>query len=129
MGQSTHQQTPWWAIGTVALCTLLLAAGQILFKIGVEHRSDGLMALGTPIAFGLVLLVVAGLGITWALQHGDLSALYPVIALGFVWVILSGHVWFGEWFTALQAAGSVAVILGVAVIGHGSTRTRRGTRR
>ena len=115
--------TPLWAIGTVALCTLLLAAGQVLFKVGIDRLPD-MVATAVPIGAGLLLLFVAGLGITWALREGELSVLYPVISLGFVWVILSGRLWFGEALSAPQLAGAAAVMLGVAVIGH-SSRGRR----
>lgn len=108
----------------VVLCTVLLSAGQVLLKLGVERadREIASFILNPFIAAGVVLYVAAALLLTYALKHGELSVLHPIIALGFVWVTIAGALLLGEALTGRQVLGVTLIILGVSVIGHGGRR-------
>jgi drug/metabolite transporter (DMT)-like permease len=110
------ERTPIWAMLLVAFCTLLLAAAQILMKQGL--RSEAVLV----ILLGFILQAVAGLFITFSLKHGDLSVLYPIVALGFIWVAMAGAMLFGETLHARQYAGIAMIIIGVSLIGHRARR-------
>jgi drug/metabolite transporter (DMT)-like permease len=101
----------------VAFCTLLLGGGQILIKIAVEMQFPALL-LSWQLFVGLFLYGMAGILIIFALRHGELSVLYPVIALGFVWVTLAGIFILGETLHIHQMLGTAAVVIGVSIIGH-----------
>jgi drug/metabolite transporter (DMT)-like permease len=55
----------------------------------------------------------------YALRHGELSILYPLIALGYVWVTITAVLAFHEHLNPLKIAGLIVIMLGVGVLGWG----------
>ena len=55
-----------------------------------------------------------------ALRHGELSILYPLVSLGYVWVTITAVVAFHEALNPLKFAGIAIIVAGVAVLGGGS---------
>jgi multidrug transporter EmrE-like cation transporter len=114
------------AIVIVLACTLLVAIGQYLIKLGANRLSHaGLMAtmLGIftiPQLFaGYCLYGVFTVLFVYALRHGELSILYPLIALGYVWVTITAVVAFHETMNPLKIVGLLVIICGVGVLGFG----------
>ncbi len=56
-----------------------------------------------------------------ALKYGELSILYPVIALTYVWVTGLSMIIYNESLGLFKLAGLVTVILGVAILGRGKS--------
>lgn len=124
MATSKEHGTPPWAMALVIGCTILIAIGQVMMKLGVQDGFHGIVALLESPFFiiGVIAYVVAGFLMTYALKFGELSTLYPLIALGFVWVGASSYFILHETMTVLQIAGTLCIILGVSVIGHTGRR-------
>jgi drug/metabolite transporter (DMT)-like permease len=57
-----------------------------------------------------------------ALQHGELSVLYPVISLSYVWVAILSVVIFHEHMNVFRIAGISVIIAGVAIFGRSGSR-------
>ena len=115
-------------------CTILGAAAQMLIKSGL-----GLLPL-TPstatadwsqwIAFALGIIMnvpfMAGLScyglstglLVLALRYGELSVLYPIIALTYVWVSMLSVFLLGETMNPYKIAGLIVIVLGVTVLGR-----------
>lgn len=117
-------KTHLWAILLVAFTTLLTAAGQLFYKLAAKSL------VFTPIGIvtnyylwigGIIYLVGAGLFII-ALRGGDLSVLYPVVALSFIWVIIISGLVLGEEISKIKILGIVFIIGGIWLIGYGSDR-------
>ena len=106
--------------------TLLTSTGQILWKY------SSLQQVATGQVFNLLLLfgfVSYGLGsalLIIALKYGDLSMLYPFVALSFVWVSIMSIILFNEHVSILNWLGITAIIIGVSLIGYGSRRVQHG---
>ena len=105
----------------VSVCTLLAAAAQIFFKIGMKHFEPNLLALVTnlPLVAGYVLYGLFTLGMVVALRDAELSILYPIIALSYVWVTALSYFLFQDTLNPLKLAGIVCIMAGVAVVGRG----------
>lgn len=102
-------------------CTVLGAAAQILFKAGLKHIhqvSVLAVAANLPLMAGLTLYGLSFLLLVLALREGELSILYPVISLTYVWVTLASMVWLGERVDGLKAAGIAVIIAGVVLLGR-----------
>ena len=56
----------------------------------------------------------------FALRDGELSILYPIIALTYVWVTILSVLFFHESLNPFKLAGVATVVAGVAVLGRGS---------
>jgi len=117
------------AVFIVVACTLIGALAQVLIKLGAAHlEHTGLIAtaLGIftiPTLFaGYCLYGVFTVLLVFALRDAELSILYPVIALSYVWVTLASVMVFHESMNLPKAIGLAIIVLGVAVLGRGGTR-------
>jgi multidrug transporter EmrE-like cation transporter len=108
----------------VFLCTLLGAAAQILMKTGMAHFEPRAADILTniPLMLGYGLYGINTLLLVLALREGELSLLYPVIALTYVWVTLLSYWLLGESPNLFKNAGIAIIVLGVAVLGRGGRK-------
>lgn len=108
----------------MVLFTILSAAAQYLIKTGANRigAHPQLMALITnvPLLAGLVLYGIGAILMVLALRHGELSVLYPMISLSYVWVAIIAVVMFHEQMNAARIAGILVIMAGVGVLGRGS---------
>jgi len=112
-------------VALVFCCTLLGAAAQILMKTGANHLAQpGLagMIANLPLMGGYVLYGLSTLLLVLALKDGELSLLYPVIALTYVWVTVLSFLIFHDSINPWKLAGIVLIVTGVAVLGKGGRR-------
>jgi uncharacterized membrane protein len=54
------------------------------------------------------------------LRHGQLSVLYPIIALTYVWVTILSPMFFVDHLNTFKVSGVTLIVLGVTFIGLGS---------
>lgn len=118
-------------------CTVFAAAAQVLMKFGASHQMARLELGNTStwLPFLLALLqnwqLILGYGmhacnavlLILALRDGELSMLYPIIALTYVWVNLLSIYFFHEHINFFKAGGIALVMAGVALLGRQSSRT------
>lgn len=112
----------------VVIFTLLAASAQMLMKAGTNqlgnHTSLFRMAIdlatNVPLLAGLALYGIGTALMILALKHGELSLLYPLISLSYVWVAILSVMLFHETMNPLKIAGICVIVTGVAVLGRGS---------
>ncbi len=115
-------ETQLWAIGLVVSATLVGAFGPILLKKASAKRLSKLGSLLTNYhLFGGVALYALGtILFIPSLKGGDLSVLYPFVALTYIWVSLLSVRFLGETMNRMKWAGIALIITGVSFIGIGS---------
>jgi multidrug transporter EmrE-like cation transporter len=109
----------------VFCCTLAGAAAQILIKVGASSLSNLSllqMVQSIPLLAGYSLYGVSTLLLVLALRQGELSVLYPIISLTYVWVTLLSMAIFQESMNLCKALGLVTVVVGVSILGQGNRR-------
>jgi uncharacterized membrane protein len=114
-----------FAIMLVFCVTLVNAGAQVLIKNGANglgpHPSlvaTGIAIITTPQLFaGYSLYALSMVLLVVALRHGELSAVYPVIALTFVWVTILSVLIFGDKMNLPRVAGIALIVAGVAALG------------
>jgi multidrug transporter EmrE-like cation transporter len=110
------------SVGLVFGCTILGAAAQILMKSGANQIvHPGLVGLVTnlPLMAGYALYGLSTVLLVLALKDGELSLLYPVIALTYVWVTVLSIMVFHDRVNPFRMAGVAIIVIGVAVLGRG----------
>jgi multidrug transporter EmrE-like cation transporter len=112
------------AILLVFSCTILGAAAQLLLKIGMSHFVPHVAAILTnvPLIAGYVLYGINTLMLVLALREGELSMLYPIIALTYVWVTLLSYLLLNEPANFYKNMGIATIVAGVAVLGRGGRK-------
>lgn len=109
----------------VLMCTLFGAAAQMLIKSGanvlppVSGVVPNLIAMASNLRLlaGYSLYGISTILLIVALRHGQLSLLYPVIALTYVWVAILSVVVFHEYLNPIRITGVLVIVAGVAILG------------
>jgi multidrug transporter EmrE-like cation transporter len=108
----------------VAFATIVGATAQILMKSGADYATHhpGLIGLlsDLPLVVGYALYGVMTIMVVIAFKDGELSVLYPIIALSYVWVTALSPFVFHDTLNAWKLIGLSLIVTGVAVIGRGS---------
>jgi multidrug transporter EmrE-like cation transporter len=112
------------AVMLVCACTVFGAIAQILMKIGMKHFSPEPLALITnyPLIAGYALYGLNTVMMVLALREGELSMLYPIIALTYVWVTLLSYTLLAEHPNMYKNIGITTIVVGVGVLGRGKRK-------
>lgn len=112
------------AVIMVAAATIVCAAAQILMKLGADysrlHPGLGGLITDIPLVAGYALYALMTVLIVVAFKDGELSVLYPIISLSYVWVTALSYFVFHDSLNPWKMTGLGFIIAGVAVIGRGS---------
>jgi len=106
----------------VLFCTLFGVAAQFLIKTSANQMAAiTLQSLLSNWALwgGLALYGISTGLLILALRDGELSLLYPVISLTYVWVTILSVTAFDERLPLPKAAGITIIVLGVGLLGKG----------
>jgi multidrug transporter EmrE-like cation transporter len=113
----------------VVFCTFIGAAAQVFIKAGANRLTHpGFIGaivgiLTNPRLFcGYALYGVFTVLLVYALREAELSILYPIIALTYVWVAILSVIVFQEKINVMKTVGIVTIVGGVAILGRGSKR-------
>ena len=112
-------------VGLVFCCTVLGAAAQVLMKTGANQMTHhGLLGMITnlPLMGGYGLYGLSTLLLVLALKDGELSLLYPIIALTYVWVTVLSFLIFHDQINPWKILGIGLIVTGVGVLGRGGRR-------
>ena len=111
-----------WAIGLVIFGTLAGAFGPILLKKASAKSLSKLSSLATNYNLfgGVGLYAIGTILFIPALKGGELSVLYPFVALSYIWVSLLSIKFLGEKMNKYKWIGIALIIMGVSFIGFGS---------
>jgi len=116
-------KTQFWAVALILFATVIGAFGSIYLKRGAEELEFNLKKLfkNMKLFYGLLLYGLSSVFFIVGLKGGELSILYPLVALSYVWIsllsvkILKEKMGFWKWL------GVVLIVLGVGFIGIGGT--------
>jgi len=120
----------------VICCTVFASIAQILLKIGATHPLPAVdpgnmpsiinlaiaLVLDVPLIVGFFFHGCNALLLILALRDGELSILWPVYALSYVWVALLSMHFFGDRMNGWKGMGIALIILGVGLLGRASQR-------
>lgn len=115
-------KTQAWAIALVLSVSIVTATAAFFLKRGANaslFRFSG-WKIDPRLFVGLGLYLLASLLYLTALKGGDLSVLFPLVSLEYVWASLLAVWQLNEKIGRAKGAGLAAIVLGVAFIGLGA---------
>jgi drug/metabolite transporter (DMT)-like permease len=117
-----HATTPLSSIILVLFGSFIGSFGAVFLKVGAEHMKGSLARLITNhwLALGVVLYLLSSVFYMMGVAQGQLTVLYPMVSLGYIWTILWARLFFKEPFTMAKIGGLVMIIFGVALINLGN---------
>jgi drug/metabolite transporter (DMT)-like permease len=110
----------------ILLFTFFAATAQVLWKYATialgEHPSTLALVTNIQLIGGLAIYGLGAILMIVALKHGELSVLYPLISLSYVWVAIVAFLLFHESMHPTKIAGICIIMAGVGVLGRGAHR-------
>lgn len=99
-------------IGSFGAAFLKAAAGRLRGNLASILTNWHLMA-------GIVMYGLSSVFFVRGMAAGELSVLYPMVALGYMWTILWSRIFFNEPLTWGKAGGLALIFAGLACLGLG----------
>jgi uncharacterized membrane protein len=108
----------------VVISTLFIGITQIFFKIASNQLSLNLLALlkNHYLIIGAIFSIVSFVILTAALKFGELSVVYPMMGLSYVWVILLSKYFLNDTVNLQKLLGILIILGGITFIGFGSKK-------
>jgi drug/metabolite transporter (DMT)-like permease len=100
------------------LCTLFTSFAVIFNKKGAMDFSWTIQGifLNWGLIVGIVLLGLGFIVLSVALQYDEVSILYPIISLSFIWAYILSIFVYGELFGIKKLIGILVIIIGIIVL-------------
>jgi len=115
-------KTPLASMGLVLTASLVGSFGAVFLKAGAGKLNQGLryLILNTRLAVGVGLFVGSSYFYVLGVKRGELSVLYPMVSLGYVWTLFWSRLFFGEPITRNKIVGLTLILLGITLVGLGA---------
>jgi multidrug transporter EmrE-like cation transporter len=96
--------------------------GAAFLKAGSAHVKLSVAALARNwrLAAGIVAYGLSSVFFVRGMAEGELSVLYPMVALGYMWTILWSRLFFKEPLTLGKLGGLALIFAGLALLGVGA---------
>ena len=95
--------------------------GMAFLKMGAGRLTKSIWSfLNARLIFGVVLFLGSSVLYVAGVKGGQLSVLYPMVSLGYIWGLVWAKVFFNEPLTKQKFAGLGLILLGVFFVGLGS---------
>jgi multidrug transporter EmrE-like cation transporter len=105
----------------VFFASFLGSFGAVFLKSGSEKLKHGFRHfLNWGLAAGVGMYLLSTVFFVIAIKHGELTVLYPLVSLGYVWTLLWSKLFFNEPFTRGKFVGLALILTGVFFIGLGN---------
>ena len=109
-----------WALILVLFATVFGSFGPIFFKKGSKNFKLINIYKNYNFILGIIFYGIGTLLFIPALKGGELSILYPLISLSYIWVSLLSVKMIREKMNKFKWFGILLIIIGVTFIGLGS---------
>src|SRR5262249_39125290 len=96
--------------------------GAAFLKSGASRLKMDVVSIATNwrLVAGIVSYLISSVFFVRGISVGELSVLYPMVALGYMWTILWSRLFFGEPFTWGKLGGLALIFIGLACLGLGA---------
>lgn len=95
--------------------------GAVFLKFGSATVSrSALSFVNRNLILGVTLYLGSSVFYALGLKGGQVSVLYPMVSLGYIWTMVWSRIFFKETFNAQKLVGLALVLVGVVFVGMGS---------
>jgi len=106
----------------VLLASFIGSFGAVFLKSGAGklHRQLRTLFFNWRLAMGVVMFLISSFFFVLGVRKGELTILYPMVALGYVWTLIWSRVFFKEPFTGFKFVGVGLILVGIVVLNLGN---------
>ena len=112
--------TPLSSMLLVLFASVVGSFGAVFLKLGAVRLTGLMSLLNWRLALGVGLYLGSSVFYGLGIRHGQLSVLFPMVAVGYIWTLLWSRLFFHEQFTRSKMLGLGMVLAGVVLVGLGS---------
>jgi drug/metabolite transporter (DMT)-like permease len=113
--------TPVSSMLTVFAASFVGSFGAAFLKAGADrlHRDFRSVLINWRLGVGILFFLASSLLYLRGIREGELTILYPMVSLGYVWTLLWSRIFFGEPFTREKVYGLLLVLTGIVILAVG----------
>ncbi len=117
-------KTPVESLALVFTASFIGSFGAVFLKSGAAKLNRGLryLILNFRLALGVALFLLSSYFFVLGMRRGELSVLYPLVSLGYIWTMIWSRLFFGEPVTRAKLFGLFLILAGIAFVGIGNTQ-------
>jgi drug/metabolite transporter (DMT)-like permease len=105
----------------VLTASVIGSFGAVFLKLGSAKINRSILSFVNPqLVLGVALFLGSSVFYAMGIKGGQLSVLYPMVSLGYIWTLLWSRLFFNEPFTKQKFLGLGLILLGVFFVGVGS---------
>lgn len=110
--------TPLSSVALVLVAAFIGSLGMAFLKGAAGRLKPNLKALllNWRLAAGIFLFVLSSVFFVLGVRHGELTVLYPMVSLGYVWALLWARIFFNERMTRNKFAGLGMILAGIVIL-------------
>ncbi len=110
--------TPTRSIVLVLIAAFIGSIGMAFLKSGAARLKFEIAALlrNWHLAVGVALFLLSSAFFVLGIKEGELTVLYPMVSLGYVWALVWARVFFKERLTPQKFAGVGMVLAGIGLL-------------
>jgi drug/metabolite transporter (DMT)-like permease len=106
----------------VFVASVVGSFGAVFLKFGSATVGRSLLTfVNRNLILGVGLYLGSSVFYALGLKGGQVSVLYPMVSLGYIWTMVWARIFFKETFDRAKILGLALVLLGVVFVGMGSS--------
>ena len=96
--------------------------GAVFLKAGAGklHRDLRTLFFNWRLAAGVAMFLLSSFFFVLGVRKGELTILYPMVSLGYVWTLFWSRLFFKEPFTRYKLLGLALILFGIVVLNLGN---------
>lgn len=115
-------KTPLASIVLVLIGSFIGSFGAVFLKAssGGLQRTFRSFLLNWKLMVGIFFYLLSSVFFVMGLKHGELTILYPLVSLGYVWTLLWSRLFFHEPLTRTKFLGLGTILCGIVLLNLGN---------
>jgi drug/metabolite transporter (DMT)-like permease len=110
-------KTPFSSIALVLFASMIGSFGAVFLKMGAEKLKMGLRhVISWQAAVGVGFFLLSSAFYIKGVKVGELSVLYPMVSLGYVWTVVLSRFFFKEPLTRQKFVALGMILTGIVFI-------------
>jgi undecaprenyl phosphate-alpha-L-ara4N flippase subunit ArnE len=106
----------------VLTASVIGSFGAVFLKFGAARiNRNPLSFLNWQLALGVALYLGSSVFYFLGIRGGQLSILYPLVSLGYIWTLIWARIFFKESLTRQKCMGLALILAGVVLVGLGAS--------
>jgi drug/metabolite transporter (DMT)-like permease len=107
----------------VFLASVVGSFGAVFLKLGALRLNGNVWSfVNSRLVLGVSLYLASSVIYAMGVRGGQLSVLYPLVSLGYIFTLVWSKLFFHEPITRYKVAGLSLILVGVFLVGVGASR-------